>query len=270
MSLLFGLIGEKLKHSFSPAIHSIIFKELNLDGHYQLFEVKKEDLKDAVYGLKALGAKGVNVTIPYKLDIMEYLDDISDEAKKIGAINTICFKDNKTFAYNTDYFGFGIMLNKFDISIENKKAVVLGTGGAAKSVLQYLIDKNIGDITLVSRDINRAKEKFTDYRVISYDDIKEIGKKDIVINTTPCGMYPKTNNSPMKKEDMSNFDVAVDLIYNPIETLFLKHAREQGIKRVNGLYMLVGQAVKAQELWNEIDISSEIIDRIYERIVESI
>lgn len=270
MSFLFGLIGEKLKHSFSPAIHSIIFKEISLNGHYQLFEVKKEDLKDAVYGLKALGAKGVNVTIPYKVDIIQHLDGISDEAKKIDAINTICFKDNKTFAYNTDYFGFGIMLNKFQINIQDRKAVVLGTGGAAKSVLQYLIDKNIGDITLVSRDINMGKEKFTDYRVISYDDIKEIGKQDIIINTTPCGMYPKTNNSPIKREEISNFDVAVDLIYNPIETLFLKHAREQEIKAVNGLYMLVGQAVKAHELWNEIDISSEIIDRIYEKIVESI
>lgn len=270
MNLLYGLIGEKLTHSFSPAIHSIIFKELDLDGHYQLFEVKKEELENAVHGLKALNAKGVNVTIPYKVDIMNHLDEISDEAKKIGAINTICFNENKTIAYNTDYFGFGIMLSKFGVNPENKKAIVLGTGGAAKSVVQYLIDKNIGDITLVSRDTNKRKDKFTDIRMISYDDIKKIGKQDIIINTTPCGMYPKTNNSPIKKEDITNFDVAVDLIYNPIETLFLKNAREQGIKTVNGLYMLVGQAVKAQELWNEIDISSEIIDRIYEKIVENI
>lgn len=270
MTKLFGLIGEKLKHSFSPAIHSIIFKQLDIDGHYQLFEVDKEDLNSAVYGLKAIDAKGVNVTIPYKIDTMEYLDIISDEAEKIGAVNTICFKNKRTIGYNTDYFGFGIMMNKFDIDVEKKRAVILGTGGAAKSVLQYLLDKNIGDITFVSRDVSAKKESFMDYRIITYDDIKNLSRQDIIINATPCGMYPDTNDSPMKIDDMSNFNIAVDLIYNPIETLFLKHAKDRGLKAVNGLYMLVGQAVKAEELWNDIRISDEIIDRIYERIIEKI
>lgn len=268
MTNLFGLIGEKLEHSFSPAIHSIIFNESNIDGHYQLFEVNKGDLKNAVSGLKALGAKGVNVTIPYKVDIMEYLDGISNEAEKIGAINTICFREKKAFGYNTDYFGFGIMLRKFDIDVENKRVVILGTGGAAKSVLQYLIDKNASEVTFVSRNINIGKEKFMDYRIISYDDINKLEKHDIIINSTPCGMYPNVDNSPISEDDMLNFAAAVDLIYNPMETLFLRYAKNHGIKAVNGLYMLVGQAIKAQELWNDIDISSEVIDRIYDRIVD--
>ena len=270
MSSLFGLIGERLEHSFSPIIHSIIFEEMNLEGYYHLFEVDRQDLKRAVLGLNALGARGVNVTIPYKVEIMKYVHDISHEAEKIGAINTLSFKENNILGYNTDYFGFGIMLDKFKVDVKNREAVILGTGGAAKSVLQYLLDNNIRDVTIVSRDINAKREKFLDYRVISYDDIKRIGQQDIIINITPCGMYPKTNNSPVNGEDISKFNTAIDLIYNPMETLFLKHAKNYGLKALNGLYMLVGQAIKAQELWNDVEINGEIIDSIYSRTLQNI
>lgn len=270
MSSLFGLIGERLEHSFSPIIHSIIFEEMNLEGYYHLFEVDRQDLKRAVLGLNALGARGVNVTIPYKVEIMKYVHDISHEAEKIGAINTLSFKENNILGYNTDYFGFGIMLDKFKVDVKNREAVILGTGGAAKSVLQYLLDNNIRDVTIVSRDINAKREKFLDYRVISYDDIKRIGQQDIIINITPCGMYPKTNNSPINREDISKFNTAIDLIYNPMETLFLKHAKGYGLKALNGLYMLVGQAIKAQELWNDVEINGEIIDSIYNRTLQNI
>lgn len=270
MSSLFGLIGERLEHSFSPIIHSIIFKEMNLEGYYHLFEVDRQDLKRAVLGLNALGARGVNVTIPYKVEIMKYVHDISHEAEKIGAINTLSFKENNILGYNTDYFGFGIMLDKFKVDVKNREAVILGTGGAAKSVLQYLLDNNIRDVTIVSRDINAKREKFLDYRVISYDDIKRIGQQDIIINITPCGMYPKTNDSPVNGEDISKFNTAIDLIYNPMETLFLKHAKSYGLKVLNGLYMLVGQAIKAQELWNDVEINEEIIDSIYSRTLQNI
>ncbi|MCT4564416.1 MAG: shikimate dehydrogenase [Maledivibacter sp.] len=270
MSGLFGLIGEKLKHSFSPAIHSIIFKELNMEGYYHLLEIEKGNLRDAVYRLKAVGAKGVNVTIPYKVDIMEYLDMVSDEGKKIGAVNTICFRENKAIGYNTDYFGFGIMLDKFDIHIKNKNAVILGTGGASKAVLQYLLDGDVMDVTFVTRDITKGREKFKDHRMISYNDIKALSHQDIIINCTPCGMYPKIEACPVSKEDISKFEAAVDLIYNPIETLFLKNASKQGIKAVNGLYMLVGQAVKAEELWNDIKIDDKVIEKIYHSILKAV
>lgn len=266
----YGLIGEKLSHSFSPIIHSIIFEEINMKGCYNLFEVKNEDLKDAVYGLKALGAKGVNVTIPYKLDVMRYLDNISKEAQRIGAVNTICFKDNETIGYNTDYFGFGMMLDKHNISLKNKKAVILGTGGASKSVVQYLLDQDINDITLVSRDVKIAKEKYNDFNIISYEQIELLKEQDIIINCTPCGMHPNTQNSPIKKEYISKFNTAVDLIYNPLETLFLKYGREEGLQTVNGLYMLVGQAVKAQELWNDIRIEESICDKIYKKTIKTL
>ncbi|CAH2213836.1 shikimate dehydrogenase [Tepidibacter aestuarii] len=266
MSSLYGLIGEKLGHSFSSIIHSIIFKELSIDGHYHLFEVNNEHLKDAVFGLNALKARGANVTIPYKVDIIKYLNGMSIESNKIGAVNTICFKDNKTIGYNTDYYGFGIMLNKYNVNVKNKTAVILGTGGASKAVVQYLLDKEINDIVFVSRDISKVDEKFKKFKLISYDEIKHLKQKDIIINCTPCGMHPNVNISPINKEDMSKFKVAVDLIYNPTQTLFLKYAKELGLVSINGLYMLIGQAVKAEELWNNTEIDSAICDKIYYKI----
>jgi shikimate dehydrogenase len=266
LSSLYGIIGEKLGHSFSPIIHSIIFKELCIDGYYHLFEVNNEHLKDTVCGLKALKAKGVNVTIPYKIDIMKYLNDISIESTKIGAINTICFKDNKAIGYNTDYYGFGIMLNKYNVTVKDKTAVILGTGGASKAVVQYLLDKEIKDIVFVSRDISTENEKFKEFKLISYNEIKHLKQQDIIINCTPCGMHPNVNISPVNKEDMSKFKVAVDLIYNPAQTLFLKDAKELGLVSINGFYMLIGQAVKSQELWNNTQIDSAICDKIYDTI----
>jgi shikimate dehydrogenase len=261
---LYGLIGEKLKHSISPQIHSIIFKMLNINGSYHLFELDKENLKDAVLGLKVLGAKGVNVTIPYKTDIIEYVDEISDEASRIGAINTINFIDGKTIGYNTDYYGFGLMMDKYNIELKNKDIVILGTGGAAKAVLQYFLDSHANSVTFVTRDINNLKINDNDKRIkmIEYKDIKSIDKSDIVVNCTPCGMYPNVDNCPIGYEDISKFSVAVDLIYNPEETVFLKHSKELGLKYCNGLYMLVGQAVVAQEIWNNVKIGKDKVDDI--------
>lgn len=268
MNTLYGLLGEKLGHSMSPQIHALIFKELKMDAYYHLFEVTKEELKNAVYGLKALGAKGVNVTIPYKVPVMDFLDHISREAKEIGSVNTIVFTDNKTMGYNTDYYGFGRMLDRNDIDVANKKAVVLGSGGSAKAVLQYLMDNGIKSIGLASRDISKLKDidYYKKFTLMSYNELKLLKDYDIIINCTPSGMYPKMDVSPVDKAVLSNFSSAVDLIYNPKQTLFLKYAKETGLKAVNGLYMLVAQAAAAEELWNNTYISREIVDYIYDSL----
>ncbi|MCY6369989.1 shikimate dehydrogenase [Clostridium ganghwense] len=268
MKSLYGLLGEKLTHSFSPQIHSEIFKKISIDGHYQLFEVEKKNLVDAVAGLKALKVRGVNVTIPYKVEVMKFLDSISEEAEKIGAVNTICLKNGKSIGYNTDYYGFGMMLNRFNVNLNNKVAVILGTGGAARAVLQYLIDNGVDEVILVSRNKEEGKTKFKDFKVISYEELNSVNRLDIVINSTPCGMYPNIENSPLSKDIISKFNIAIDLIYNPKETLFLKYAKETGLKVINGLYMLVDQAVKAEELWNSIKVDSKIVDKIHS-IVDS-
>lgn len=288
MESLYGLFGEKLSHSLSPLIHSIFFKQMNMEAYYHLFELKRDDLGDAVKGLNAIGAKGINVTIPYKVDIIKYLNDISEEAKRLGAVNTICFQNGKTIGYNSDYYGFGKMLSKNEIEIKDKKAVILGSGGSSRTVFQYLVDKGIKEITIVVRDLNkqRSKEEMwkidwiykikdeTDNEVIksskliSYEELNELDKADILVNTTPSGMYPKLiDQSPVDKSIVSKFSSVVDLIFNPRETILLRYARECNIKQVNGLYMLVAQAMVSQEFWNNIKIEDSMIDKIYEEVI---
>ena len=171
----FGLLGEKLGHSLSPEIHRIIFKKLNIEGTYALFEIKKENFCKALDSVKTLNIQGVNVTIPYKEDIIKQIEFISSEAKRIGAINTVKIIDNKVFGYNTDYYGFGYMLSKGSISIKGKDFYVLGSGGAAKAVVAYLEDNGAESINLVSRNKKNAKESFSDFdvNVIDYDDLKK-------------------------------------------------------------------------------------------------
>lgn len=266
MGELYGLIGEKLTHSVSPEIHMELFKILNMDASYELFEIPKDKLEENFEALKLKGIKGLNVTIPYKVDMMKLVDEVSKEAEKIGAINTICFKNGKTDGYNTDYYGFGRMLAKNSITVKGKSAAVLGAGGAAKAVIQYLVDNNASEVVLVSRDKAKAKANFKEINVIDYMEFNSLKQSDTVINCTPCGMYPKIDASPIDKACISKFSAAVDLIYNPVETVFLKQAKERGLKTVNGLYMLVGQAMAAEELWNDITISEEITDKIFEKL----
>lgn len=264
---LYGLLGEKLGHSLSPFIHSCVFEKLKLEGNYHLFEVERRQLENAFKGLKALGLKGVNITIPYKKVSMEYMDEISKEAKEIGAINTVAINKEQLIGYNTDYDGFGKMLKYFDVEIKDKRALILGTGGVSKAVLKYLEDHKIGDIILVSRDKAKGKKEYPQRKVVSYEDLKNVKERELLINCTPIGMHPKIENSPVDKEIISRCQWAIDLIYNPEETLFLKYAKEVGVSKMNGLYMLVGQAVKAQEIWNEIEISSKITEEIYKKIL---
>ena len=266
MSNFYGLIGEKLGHSISPEIHELILRKINIEGVYNLFEIKAEDLKTAVKGLKALGAKGVNVTIPYKIQVMDFLDTVSREAEKIGAVNTISFKSGTLSGHNTDYHGFGATLKKAQVDICDKKAVILGTGGASRAVIHYLMDNGIKELIFVSRNPEETLKNIKDFKVISYNDLDKLNDGDIIINCTPCGMYPKADNSPVSKGVLSKFSSAVDLIYNPEETLFLKEAKGLGLKTVNGLYMLVAQAVAAQEIWQGIKICDESIEEIYEEI----
>lgn len=268
MSNLYGLIGEKLGHSLSPEIHSLILERLNKSGLYNLFEIKKENLYTSLKGLKALEAKGVNVTIPYKTDVIKYMDKLSAEAEKIDAVNTLSFNNDIITGYNTDYFGFGESMKKAGIEVEDKKIVILGTGGASKAVGQYLLDNNPKDIIYVSRNPEKNLKNSKKLKVIHYNQLNNIGVMDIIINCTPIGMYPIIDNSPVNEEVLAHFFAAVDLIYNPRETLFLKKAAALGLKTLNGLYMLVAQAIAAQEVWHGIKISSEVQDEIY-NIIES-
>lgn len=243
----FGLIGEKLPHSKSPEMHAEIMKENKIEGTYDLIEIPKDRFEEYFTALKDAGYHGLNVTIPYKETIIPYLDELSPQAKYIGAVNTIAFRAGRLIGHNTDYFGFQELLLKNDVPVKGKEAIVLGSGGAAKAVTKVLLDLGIFDLTIVSR----GKQNFHGLYTVSYDYFKEGGRKcDLLINCTPVGMFPHSEASPLPKEYI-RADYAVDLIYNPIETLFLKYAKEQGSHVLNGIQMLWEQAVKAEQIWLE-------------------
>ena len=207
----YGLLGERLEHSLSPRINKIILEKNNTEGAYKLFEIPNDKLGDFVNAIKLLKIKGFNVTIPYKESIIKYLDNISDEAARIGAVNTVMLKDNKLYGYNTDYFGIHIMLKSKNISIKNKTAVVLGAGGACKAVITYLLDNDVEKIYIVSRNpkninLNKDNKKIS---IINYNDLINI-KGYLIINTTPVGMFPKIYDSAVNKEVIKFIDRIVE------------------------------------------------------------
>ena len=262
----YGLLGEKLSHSLSPKIHDLIFKSIGVSGGYKLFEVERNNLEKFTEGLKVLNIKGSNVTIPYKEEVIKYLDNVSKEGQRIGAINTIALRDDKLYGYNTDYYGFGYMLEEYKIETNNKIAVILGNGGACKACAYYLLDNGIKHVYIVSRN-SSEKSTFNEEKIslISYNNLNDL-KGDILINSTPVGMYPKIEGCPASDDVISNFTTLVDLIYNPKMTTFLSKGKDLGKVTVGGLYMLIGQAIKAEEIWQNINIDKAIINSIYNEI----
>lgn len=268
----FGLLGESLGHSLSPQIHNLIFRELGIAGRYDLLEVEKKDLEQVMRCLEDKYA-GVNVTIPYKVAVMKALTFIPQEAKAIGAVNTIYFAKGEKRGYNTDYFGFGHLLAHNAIAtLENKNVLVLGSGGAARAVLQYFVDHQTKSITVATRNKQEAVHKFSNFmaleklRFVNYEELFVQAGGDIIVNTTPVGMYPYMKVSPVAKEIVGKYPQVIDLIYNPGETLFLRYAKAAGCNTCNGLYMLVAQAVAAEEIWLERKIETGIIASIVQEI----
>lgn len=267
MKLVYGLIGEKLQHSLSPKIHSYIHKSLGIDGKYELFELPLHRLGSFIQELKHRNISGANVTVPFKIEVIKHLNDLSHEAKKLGSVNTICFGDS-LMGYNTDYYGFGALLGRHDINVIGKSAVVLGTGGSARSTVHYLLDNGVKEIFVVSRNPESVSSelRLNSIKIISYKDISQLGSKELIINCTPSGMYPSIDSTPIDEDVLSDFKTAVDLIYNPTETVFLKAAKKHGLKTANGLYMLVAQAAASYRFWNNIEISHDTTEDIYTKL----
>ncbi|MDF2839523.1 MAG: aroE [Clostridia bacterium] len=264
---VFGLIGEKLQHSLSPAIHDNLYQLLDLNATYSLYQVKPLLLQKAIQGIQALDIKGVNVTIPYKVKVMEYLDQISPEAKKIGAVNTILNDGGSLTGFNTDYIGFGRLLTKYHIETKGETAVILGSGGAARSVAAYLEDMGISDLYIVARD-PAGVHGFEKHHVITYDQLAHINQGSLLVNCTPVGMYPDVAAAPLNIAQTTKFNAVVDLIYNPFCTQLMQQAIDSGIPAYNGLYMLVAQAVAAVEIWNGISISDATVDVLYSKLLQ--
>ena len=253
-----GLLGAKLGHSLSPQIHQEVFRQLGIDATYELIEVPGNKLAEKVAELQRT-YRGLNVTIPHKVAVMGSLAQIAPEAKAIGAVNTVLFKDGLAEGFNTDYFGFARLLEHNGLVPKGKEVCVLGTGGASRAILQCVKDMRAKNITVISRIVENSPEDIrSHYTVKTYEDLK-LMSGDLLINCTPVGMYPNGGVSPVNASVMETFAAAVDIIYNPAETAFMKLARQQGKPAVNGLFMLVGQAVAADEIWLERKLDSGLI-----------
>ncbi len=272
----FGLLGATLGHSLSPQIHKMVFEELGLNHTYELLELQEAEVLPFL-SRAAEEYGGFNVTIPYKVKVMEALKTSSLEAKAIGAVNTILFRKGEGYGYNTDYFGFSRMLDFNKISVTDKRVVLLGNGGAAKAVLQYLLNEGAGSIKIVARSVEGAKEKLVafmdrgeDLEVISQEDFRKNTGGDIIINTTPVGMAPHMAASPVEAQELEGYEAAVDLIYNPEETLFLRQAKLRGCQTCNGMYMLVAQAIASEEIWLERKLPDSLIAKIAAAMQDSL
>lgn len=262
-----GLIGEVLGHSLSPVIHEKLFHKLSIPGRYDLIEIPKDHFGEVLRDTLT-ACDGLNVTIPYKIDVIPFLDDISLEAKTIGAVNTIAKADGKLVGYNTDYFGFQRTLRKIDAKVNGKTAVVLGHGGASRAIIQCLYDEGAAEIRVISRHPEKVDSDLRSFaeerrvRLMDYAAFESEAEGALLVNATPVGMYPKVGVSPISEESARHFSKVIDIIYNPKETRLLHDASHAD--KANGMYMLVMQAIAAEEIWLE----REIPDRIAEEIAE--
>lgn len=269
----FCLIGEHLSHSLSAVIHERLFEMLGIAGSYDLREIPREESGRAAAALSSEGYDGFNVTIPYKEVVMPQLDSLSQEAKAIGAVNTVLVRRGEGLrleGYNTDYAGFGRMLKSVGIEVRDKVVAVLGIGGAYRAVAAYLLDQGVERLYAVTRRPEQESQKSAidpRLRVIGYDELKEISGA-LLVNSTPVGMFPHAGVSPVDKDIIARFDAAADLIYNPKETEFLRLASEMGKPTVNGMIMLVAQAVAAEEIWLGRAIDEEITPRLSDEMCD--
>ena len=242
-----GLLGRKLGHSYSPQIHGLLG-----DYSYELFEKEPEQLP---FFLKDDDFTGINVTIPYKKDVIPYLDELSPAARKIGSVNTIVRRaDGSLFGHNSDYFGFVSLVKHSGIAVEGKKVLVLGSGGTSNMVVTALRDLGAAPVV-----ISRSGEN-------NYGNLHLHSDASVIVNATPVGMYPNTGVSPIDLNRFPKLDGVLDVIYNPAKTQLLLDAEKLGIPHENGLWMLVAQAKEAAEYFTGKKLSDDMIARIHHKL----
>ena len=251
----YGLIGEKLGHSFSKIIH-----EQLADYTYDLIPLDKETFHDF---MKQKEFSALNVTIPYKREVLPYLAHIDKAAEQIGAVNTIVNRDGALYGYNTDYFGFLYTLKKHHLTITGKKVLVLGNGGAAQAVFAALQSLSPSEIITVKYKVEPGTCTYEEAAKLHHD-------ADFIVNTSPVGMYPNVDASPIDLTPYHNLSAVIDIIYNPLTTKFMQQAIEKGVPAINGLEMLVAQAKYAVELFLDIQISDERIEEIHKNLLSEL
>ncbi|OEF96259.1 shikimate dehydrogenase [Desulfuribacillus alkaliarsenatis] len=253
---LVGLYGHPVGHSLSPLMHNFAFNKLGLSFHYQSFDIKPEQLQNAVLAIRALDMTGVNVTIPYKESVIPYLDALDESAKLIGAVNTIVNENGILKGYNTDGLGYVKSLEQeLQIRVADKRVAIIGSGGAARGIVYALIVNGSTDITILGRNAAKAQKIAND--LINIGNIKtsqlneenDLKDFDIVVNTTPIGMHPNTEHTPIAASLLHSEQIISDIVYNPLNTKLLLEAQKVGCRIHRGLGMFIHQGALAFEKW---------------------
>jgi shikimate dehydrogenase len=265
---IFGIVGHPVKHSLSPKMHSAAYKKLGLDCSYKAYEVTPEKLAAFIEDGKKRFS-GLNVTVPHKVAVIEYLDDVDDGAKLVGAVNTIKFADEKAIGYNTDGVGCAKALQEAGITVKGQTVMLLGAGGAARAIAFQLI-KEEANVVIANRTKKKADELAVDIKektgksigVVDYapDSLKQmLSKVDILINTTTVGMSPRKEESPLPAAFLDTRLVVMDIVYNPLDTRLLRDAKKRGCKTVDGVGMLVHQGAESLRIWLGIEAPTDVM-----------
>ena len=280
---LYCLIGHPISKSLSPIIHNNFFKLNNLNSIYLAFDIDEGEIKNTIHALKAINVQGFNVTIPYKIKIMNSLDEISKEAKLIGAVNTVKNENGKLIGYNTDGLGFLKSLEDKNIDIKNKNVLVIGAGGAANAICTSLALAGINKIYINNRNIDKAKKLAKKLKIqfpnlnVNYGDLSlnNVFKEEIhmVINCTSVGMYPNIDEIPILLNGFSKDLIVYDIVYKPNKTKLLKIAEDNGYTTIGGLSMLINQGLYSEKIWLDKEIKNifenrDKIKRILKKHVE--
>ncbi|MBI2836330.1 MAG: shikimate dehydrogenase [Chloroflexi bacterium] len=268
-----GLIGDPVEHTMSPAMHNAAFRELGLDYVYVAFHVKNEGLGKAIEGMRALNLRGLNVTIPHKVNVIPLLDEIDPMAKKIGAVNTIVNDNGRLKGYNTDASGFLQALLAKGIEPEGKSVVVLGAGGASRAI-SFILAGRGSRLTILNRAqelhwatelAHRLEEEFRRkveaLELNSKNLDKALDKADILVNATPVGMSPNDGETPAPSDLLRPELIVYDIVYNPVKTRLLREAEAANARTIAGLDMLVWQGATAFELWTGQKPPFEVMKR---------
>ncbi|MDR3256656.1 MAG: shikimate dehydrogenase [Endomicrobium sp.] len=263
---LFAILGYPVKHSFSPQMQNKWFEKENLNCVYLAFEPKSNNLKKTIKSLKLLRFEGLNITIPYKIEVMKYVDFTDKAAKKIGSINTIVVKNNKLYGYNTDYLGFSQDLTAKKINLKSKNVLVIGAGGGARAIIYALKNSNAKDVYIANRTLKNAQQlaKVFKVKIVDIGKVEELLPEiDLFINTSACGMK-KTDTLPFKVDKVKSSLIIYDLIYNK-ETPFTKLAKDRNLKLFTGEGMLIYQGACGFKMWTGKYPNTKIAEKLLKK-----
>lgn len=276
-----GLIGNPVEHTLSPLLHNFLAEELNINMVYVPFHVERGNVEAAVKGAYALNLLGCNVTVPYKSDVVPYVVEIDDLAKRIGAVNTLVRQENGYKGYNSDMPGLYRAMQSDGITIENRICVILGAGGVARAVAVMLLDKGAQKVYMLNRTLERARLVAEEVNAMAgYEFVEAMALTDyrnlpegkfLVIQATNIGMHPNVEDVVIAdKEFYEKVEIGYDLIFNPGNTKFMQMATQAGAKAYNGAKMLVYQGVVSFELWNNVHISEETAKTACDLVTEAL